>query len=258
MTKPIQRKSYKLWISAICLLLSLIPFSSSLAQVGRVTGRVTEKGTGEMLFGANVIIKGTNLGMATDAEGRFVLSSVPAGPQTLVISYIGYTSVEKEINVNSGSTLSIDIELEWVGVVGSDVIVTAQARGQMSAINQQLTSNRITNVVSADRIRELPDVNAAESIGRLPGIAIQRSGGEANKISIRGLSPKFNSVTVNGVRVPSVDTNDRSVDLSLVSSNMLDGIEVTKALTPDLDADALGGTVDLRLKSDPDEIFADL
>ena len=258
MTKPLQRKPYKQWISAICFLVCLIPFNESMAQVGRVTGRITEKGTGELLFGANVIIKGTNIGMATDVEGKFVLSSVPTGPQTLVISYIGYTSVEKEINVNSGSTLTVDVELEWVGVVGSDVIVTAQARGQMSAINQQLTSNRITNVVSADRIRELPDVNAAESIGRLPGIAIQRSGGEANKISIRGLSPKFNSVTVNGVRVPSVDTNDRSVDLSLVSSNMLDGIEVTKALTPDQDADALGGTVDLRLKSAPDEIFADL
>lgn len=244
----------------LLLFLFVFAFSlSAMAQTGRVTGRITEKGaTQQALFGANVIIKGTNLGMATDSEGRYVISSVPVGNQILVISYIGFETVEKEITITANQSLVVDVELVWKGVLGSDVVVTAQARGQMSAINQQLASNKITNVVSADRIRELPDVNAAESIGRLPGVAIQRSGGEANKISIRGLSPKFNSVTVNGVRVPSVDTNDRSVDLSLVSSNMLDGIEVTKALTPDQDADALGGSVDLRLKSAPDELYADL
>jgi TonB-dependent receptor len=240
------------------LLLSVFSTYDVSARNGRITGKVTEKGSNEVLFGANVVIKGTNIGTATNSEGRFVISSAPAGTVILAVSYIGFQTVEQSIIVADGQTVNIDIQLEWVGVLGSDVVVTAQARGQISAINQQLSSNRITNVVSADRIRELPDVNAAESIGRLPGIAIQRSGGEANKISIRGLSPKFNSVTVNGVRVPSVDTNDRSVDLSLVSSNMLDGIEVTKALTPDQDADALGGTVDLRLRSAPDNLYADI
>jgi TonB-dependent receptor len=245
----------------LVLTLLLVAFicttDEAAAQHGRITGKVTEKGSNEILFGANVIIKGTNIGTATDSEGRYVIPTAPLGSLTIVISYIGFQAIEKSITMTAGQTINVNVELEWVGVLGTDVVVTAQARGQISAINQQLSSNRITNVVSADRIRELPDVNAAESIGRLPGIAIQRSGGEANKISIRGLSPKFNSVTVNGVRVPSVDTNDRSVDLSLVSSNMLDGIEVTKALTPDQDADALGGTVDLRLRSAPDNLFAD-
>jgi TonB-dependent receptor len=134
-------------------------------------------------------------------------------------------------------------------VDGEAVLVTAQVEGQIAAINQQRQANTITNVVSKDRIEELPDVNAAESIGRLPGISLQRSGGEANKVVIRGLSPKYNTVTVNGVRMPSTDSQNRSVDLSLVSSNMLDGITVMKALTPDKDADALGGSIDLKLRT---------
>jgi TonB-dependent receptor len=230
------------------------------AQSGtRIFGKVTELGSGESLLGANVIIKGTSVGTSVDLDGNYIIQNVRPGLYTLEVTYIGFKPISREIVVNADQrTLEVNFQMEWQGVVGDDVIVTAQARGQMAAINQQRTSNTITNIVSSDRIQELPDVNAAESIGRLPGVAIQRSGGEANKIAIRGLSPKYNTVTVNGVRVPSVDTRDRSVDLSLVSSNMLDGIEVTKALTPDKDADAIGGTVDLRLRTAPDKLFADL
>lgn len=224
----------------------------------RVVGKVTEKGSGEALIGANLIFEGTSIGAVADLSGSFVINGAPLGRRNLVVSYIGYKSTEVEVNLTSGQVFTLNVELEWQGVVGQDVIVTAQARGQLSAINQQRTSNTISNIVSSDRIQEIPDVNAAESVGRLPGISIQRSGGEANRIAIRGLSPKYNTVTVNGVRVPSTGDNDRSVDLSLVSSNMLDGIEVTKALTPDKDADALGGSVDLRLRNAPDKMLVDM
>lgn len=239
---------------AVLLLLG----TQAFAQTGRITGKVTERGSGDVLIGASVLIAGTNIGTAADLEGNFSINSVRAGDHELVISYMGYETQRIPVTVSAGSTTTLNIELTWQGVVGEEIYITAQARGQLSAINQQLRSNTITNIVSADRIRELPDVNAAESIGRLPGVSIQRSGGEANKIAIRGLSPKYNMVTVNGVRLPSTDSHDRSVDLSLVSSNMLDGIEVMKAITADKDADVLGGTVDLRLREAPDNLMVDL
>jgi TonB-dependent receptor len=231
-----------------------------LAQGGaRIFGTVTELGSNESLLGANVIIKGTSIGTAVDINGLYAIPNVRPGSYTIEVTYIGFKTISRDVTILANQrTLEVNFQMEWQGVIGDDLVITAQARGQMAAINQQRTSNTITNIVSSDRIQELPDVNAAESIGRLPGVAIQRSGGEANKIAIRGLSPKFNTVTVNGVRMPSVDTQDRSVDLSLVSSNMLDGIEVTKALTPDKDADAIGGTVDLRLRTAPENLFADI
>jgi len=118
----------------------------------------------------------------------------------------------------------------------------------LNAINQQLTSRGIENVVSSDKIQEVPDVNAAESIGRLPGVSLQRSGGEGNKIIVRGLSPKYNIVEVDGIKLQATDNEDRSTGLNLISSEMLASIELSKSLTPDKDADALGGTVNLRLK----------
>jgi TonB-dependent receptor len=221
-------------------------------ETGEITGIVTDRSTGEVLVGANVVLQGTTIGSAANNEGIYTIRRVPAGTYILVASYLGYQRKDDiEITVTGGSELRLDIQLEWVGLLIDEVTITAQARGQVDAINRQLASRGITNIVSADRIRELPDVNAAESIGRLPGVSIQRTGGEANKITIRGLSPKYNVVTVNGVRIPATGGDDRSVDLSLISSNMLEGIELMKAITPDQDADVLGGTVDLRLREAP-------
>lgn len=220
-----------------------------LKKSGTVSGTVKEANTGDELIGANVVIKGTLKGASVDIEGKFNIRNVDAGPQILVVTYLGFQTKEIPIEVIDGENIEVNFVLEPQGVLGEEVIITAQARGQVAAINQQLSSNTISNVVSKDRIEELPDVNAAESIGRMPGISLQRSGGEANKVVIRGLSPKYNTVTINGVRVPSSDTDNRSVDLSLISSNMLDGIEVTKALTADKDADAIGGTIDLKIRT---------
>ncbi len=220
---------------------------------GGVRGVVKEVGSDEPLIGANVVVKGTLKGVATDVDGAFLIRGIEAGFQTLVVSYLGFQAKEIDVEIVDGQIIELEVVLEWEGVEGDEVTITAQARGQVAAINQQLQSNTISNIVSGDRIKELPDVNAAESIGRLPGVSIQRSGGEATKVAIRGLSPKYNAVTVNGVRLPSTDANDRSVDLSLISSNMLDGIEVKKANTPDMDADALGGSIDLRLREAPED-----
>jgi TonB-dependent receptor len=246
----------KIFPVVLPLFLLIVITQIAFAQSGRITGTVIDRSTGDHLVGANVIVAGTNIGAAANLQGEFTIPRVPAGMQTLVVSYIGYSRVEREVEVRSGETAELIIQMEWAGVTLDEVTITAQARGQVGAINQQLTSRAITNIVSADRIRELPDVNAAESIGRLPGVSIQRSGGEANKISIRGLSPKYNTITVNGVRVPSTGADDRSVDLSLISSNMLEGIEVMKAITADQDADALGGSVDLKLREAPEGLRA--
>lgn len=242
-----KKNIWKIFFFISFILLFQLP---TLAQTATLKSRVLDKATEEPLLGANAIIDGTSLGAASDLDGRFIIRNVPLGKQKLIISYIGYNSITIELDVKSNNE-NVDYYLEPKTLEGETVVITAQAEGQLSAINQQLMSNTISNIVAKDRIKELPDVNAAETIGRLPGVSIERSGGEANRISIRGLEPKYNTITVNGVRVPSSGNWDRSVDLSLISSNMLDGITLKKAITPDMDGDALGGTVDLKLKEAP-------
>lgn len=242
-----KKNIWKIFFFISFILLFQLP---TFAQTTTLKSRVLDKATEEPLLGANAIIDGTSLGAASDLDGRFIIRNVPLGKQKLIISYIGYNSITIELDVKSNNE-NVDYYLEPKTLEGETVIITAQAEGQLSAINQQLMSNTISNIVAKDRIKELPDVNAAETIGRLPGVSIQRYGGEATKIEIRGLNPKYSLITVNGVELPATGTEDRSVDLSLVSSNMLDGIVLKKSNTPDMDADVLGGTVDLKLKEAP-------
>ena len=237
----------------IFLPLFILGFSTVQAQEsGRVTGTVLDKDTGDPLPGANVFLEGTSLGAATTVDGTYIIRQVTPGNYNFIIRYIGYQEQKMPITVLSGKTLEINVDLQQVTLEGKEVVVSAQAVGQNEAINQQLSSNTISNVVSAARIQDIPDANAAESVGRLPGISIIRSGGEGQKVAIRGLSPKYNVMEVNGVRMQSSDPEDRSVDLNMIAPNALSGIEVKKALTADMDADAVGGTVNLKVGKAPD------
>lgn len=233
------------------LLFHTICLAPVFAQTrGTVTGIVADADTGRPLPGANVLVKGTAFGTATASDGSFRLIIRP-GDYTLVFSYIGYESQEVDVPVTSSVTTQLDIDLAFGPVAAGEVVVTAQAAGQAAAINQQLASNTIVNIVSSARIQELPDQNAAETTGRLPGVSILRDAGEGQKVVIRGLSPKYNSITVDGDRLPATDLLDRSVDLNMISPDLLEGIEVYKSLTPDRDADAIGGTVNFTLREAP-------
>ncbi len=225
---------------------------------GIVTGRVADASDGSPLWGANVIIVGTLNGTVTDDAGKFRILQVEPGARRISIRYLGYESVEREVNVGEDQAVEINVALRPSVLEQKEVVVTGQFKGQQAAINQQLSSNSIVNVVSQDRIRELPDQNAAEAISRLPGISVQRDGGEASKVVVRGLSPKYTNITINGEKIPSTDLEDRSVDLSSISSDMLVGIEVYKSPTADKDGDAVGGTVNFAMKKAPDDPSMDL
>ncbi len=236
-------------ITGLLLLNLITALALRAAPTGRIVGKVIDKVTREPMIAANVVVEGTSLGTSSDINGNFSIRLVPAGFQRVKASYIGYRSVvDSLVSVTEDQTTVVNFELEPVTLETAPVTITAQALGQSQAINQQLAAPQIMNVVSSARIQELPDANAAESAGRIPGVSILRSGGEANQIVVRGLQPKYNAVTINGVRMASSNANDRSADLSMISPFSLEGIEVIKVMTPDLDPDALGGTVNFQMR----------
>ena len=235
------------------ILFSIIPGMLFAAETGTIKGVVIDAQTGDPLPGAAIVIKKLFLGTSSDLNGEFILNNVPVGTNTVTVSYLGYTEQEIVIEISANETKTIEAYLEVLTTDVGVVVVTAQAFGQRAAINQQLAANVVTNIVSSEKIEELPDANAAEAIGRLPGISLKRNAGEADKIVIRGLSPKYNNVTIEGIKMASTSDYDRSVDLSMVQSEMLSGIEISKSLRADMDADALGGTVNLRLMEAPNK-----
>jgi len=223
-------------------------------------GTITDAANNESLIGVNIVVLGTSLGAATDIEGQFRIVGIPARTLSVKISCIGYEPQTNEIDFSKTTDVTLNVQLKPAVIQGEEVVVTAQMRGQIAAINQQITSSRIVNVVSEEKIQELPDANAAEAIGRLPGVSIIRIGGEASGVVLRGLSSKFSNITIDGVKIPATDPNSRDVDLSLMSQGALSGIELYKTLTPDQDADAIAGGINMVTRKAPVErlIRADL
>jgi TonB-dependent receptor len=261
--------------SVSCIALLLLFFGTSLALgAGTLKGKVFDKSTKDELPGANVVFKGTGVGASTDLSGAFIVRNAPSGEQTVVVSYLGYTPLTVTVNIPEGGALNQDFSLVATSIVGQEIVITAQAQGQLQAINQQLSSNKIVNVVSDAKIQELPDFNAAQAISRLPGVATLQSSGEANKVVIRGLAPQFSQVSVSGISLASTGSTqigatslgltagaidqDRSVDLSMVSSYMIKSISVYKTLTPDMNADAIGGVVNMDLREAPSGFHTDV
>ena len=214
-------------------LFAVIPGVLFAAETGTLKGVVVDSQTGDKLPGANIVIKQPFIGTSTNIDGQFVLNNVPAGANTITVSYLGYEEQDINIEIAEGETKTIEIKLVVLSIMGEEVVITAQAQGQRAAINQQLASLTVSNVISSEKMEKLPDANAAEAIGRLPGVSLKRNNGEADKIVIRGLSPKYSNVTMEGIKMASTSDYDRSVDLSMVQSEMLSGVEISKSLRAD-------------------------
>lgn len=232
-------------LTLIGLSLTNIIFSQIERRI-RVSGQVIDGETGEPLPGANILIKGTINGTITDLGGYYSIL-VPGEETILLFSFIGY--VEQQIIVGNQQTINVQLEMDVTRL--DEVIVTSQAKGQIGARQQQINSTTIVNVVALDRLRENPDANAVEAIGRLPGISVLRSGGEGVGLVIRGLEPRYSNITMNGIKLPSTMENERGTNISGISQYVLQGVEVFKALTPDMEANSVGGTVNLKLQETP-------
>lgn len=220
-------------------------FSFAQQESGTISGKITDASNGDELAFANVIVKGQNTGVITEFDGSYELE-IASGTYTLLFSYVGYEEIEKQVTIKVNETVIVNVQMV-AGNQLDEIVVSVQVRGQVAAIREQVASNKISNIISSEKMLELPDANAAEAIGRLPGLALQRESGEANKVVIRGLDPAQSNVTIAGVKMASTSVEDRSADLSMVQSEMLAGVEVSKTLRADMDAGATGGTVDVRL-----------
>ena len=255
-----RRTRVRSWhLVALTALATVLPAVPVLAQHGHgiVYGHVFDSTGTRPLPGASVHIDGTSLQTSSDRTGAFRLAGVAEGARTLVVSYLGKAEARVEITVTAGEALNQAVRLETLNykesvTVSADIILDAQAR----ALNQQKTAANITNIVSADQIGSFPDANAAETTSRIPGLSIQRDQGEGRFVIIRGTEPRLNSMMIDGERMPAPDPLVRQAALDVIPSDLLQAIEVSKALTPDMDADAIGGAVNLVMKGAPDKSTA--
>lgn len=237
---------------------TLIPFmlltsiAASAQQNGVISGKVIDGSTRFSLPGATLRVNVGNRYTVSTQTGEYEFLGVPAGTYEVSVNYLGYQSQVKTVTVKAEVNTRIDFELEPGGTqLGEVVIMGDRLRGQASALNQQKSNPNISNVISSDQVGRFPDANIGDALKRVPGVAMQNDQGEARDIIIRGLAPELNSVTLNGDRIPSAEGDNRRVQMDLIPADMIQTIVVNKTLTPDMDADAIGGSVDLITRASP-------
>ena len=239
----------RLLFSTLFLLTSVAGFS----QNRLLKGKVLDSADALSLPGATLRLEPSHRYTVSDVSGDFEFLNVPDGTYTLSVNYMGYQVYKQQLTVN-GKQEDVTILLSPLAQsIGEVTVMGDIAKGQARALNQQKNNGNISNIISSDQVGRFPDQNIGDALKRVSGITMQNDQGEARNIIIRGLSPELNSVTLNGDRIPSAEGDNRNVQMDLIPADMISTIEVNKTLTPDMDADAIGGSVNLITRAVPNK-----
>lgn len=216
------------------------------ALANTLQGELTDQQNKARFEGAKVIIKELGREVSSERNGEFRFINLPAGTYTLEVRYIGAQSVTKQVVIKDNEVTKTRVQLSAYQGEMDNIIVKGQRAGQAGALNRQKNADGIKSIVSADSIGQLPDQNAAEALQRLPGLFIDRDQGEGRFVGIRGIDPNLNNVTINGAAVPSPEGGVRSVAMDVLPSEIIQSLEVSKTVTPDMDANAIGGSIEVK------------
>lgn len=239
----------KLFLVTSFLLFSVIAFAQ---KSGVISGKVTDVEGNLSLPGANITLDQGNKYTISNQIGSFEFLNIPEGTYTVTVNYIGYQPSSQEVTVEAGKNSVVNFVLSTNSNDLEQIIISGQIlKGQARALNQQKNKQNITNIISSDQVGRFPDANIGDALKRVPGVTMQNDQGEARNIIIRGLAPNLNSVTLDGDRIPSAEGDNRNVQMDLIPSDMISTIEVNKTLTSDMDADAIGGSVNLITRAAP-------
>ena len=240
------------------LLLSLaVTFFTTLAysQSASVTGQVSNAKTGEILPGAMVTISNTDLKTIANNKGIYLLKNIEPGEYNIEVNHLGFKKFAKHFKLKTFEIEQLNIELKEkvTDLQEVNIFVKINGENESSSRTTEKNANNIRNVISAKAMERSPDISAANVLQRMSGVTLQKNSGADEAYAIvRGLEPRYNNTLVNGVKVASPDEKSRSVSLDVIPSDLLQKIEVSKSLLPEMEGDAIGGTVNLVMKDAPD------
>ena len=233
------------WILPLLLLSSM---GYAQATKALITGVVADS-SGAALQGASIRLLPLTITGTTDNVGEFTLPEVAAGHYTLTVSFVGFKAYSQEINVTAGQTLNLPITLS-VASQSQEIMVTADGvHGEADAINTTRTADNIIQTLPSQVIMSLPNANVADALGRLPSIVLYRIEGEGVYIQVRGTEPRLTNITVDGITIPAPEPTVRQVRLDVIPSDLVDSVQINKTLSANMDADGIGGSVNLITKS---------
>ncbi|MGI9271847.1 MAG: TonB-dependent receptor [Woeseiaceae bacterium] len=221
---------------------------SPIVAAQTVTGEVTDANSTIVFKGAAVSITELQRSTTTDDRGQFRITNVPAGEYTLVVSYIGAADKSVPITVTDSGLALGAITISGTEGDLEEIITYGQAAALAGALSQERSAENLVSVLDSDAMGQFPDQNVAESLKRLSGVTVENDQGEGRYVVIRGMDPDLNATSINGLRASAAEPR-RAMQLDVIPSDVLDGLEIHKTLTADMDGDAIGGSINVKTLS---------
>jgi TonB-dependent receptor len=232
------------------LLLFLPGASATAAQSdrGAISGRVMDS-SGGVLQGAEISVAPAGAHAVSDAKGEFFVNDLPSGHYTVTVTYVGFATLVKGVDVSAGRPAALEARME-LSSVSTEVIVTAErAAGEAESVNRERSADNIVQVLPADVIRSLPNANMADALGRLPSVTLERDEGEGKYVQVRGTEPRLTNTTIDGMNVPSPESGVRQIKFDAIPADLVESVEINKTLQANMDGDGIGGSVNLVTKT---------
>jgi TonB-dependent receptor len=247
----LQNRSFFKWPVIAFLLIALCSLSQqAAAQQGKgvIAGTVKDS-AGNVLVGAVVDVSSSNQRAVTDDQGNFRIPDVPVGEATVTVSYVGFANFTGTATVSAGQTATVNAALDVASRTDQMIVTAERLQGETEAVNIERTADDIVQILPLKVITSLPNTNVADAVGRLPSVTLERDEGEGKYVQIRGTEPRLTNMMINGVEVPSPESQVRNIKMDAIPADLVDRIELSKTLSANQDADAIGGTVNLVTKT---------
>ncbi|SHI29571.1 TonB-dependent receptor [Cruoricaptor ignavus] len=235
--------------------LPLMLIAPAFLYAQEIRGTVQSSERGEAVAGANIVLQPGNIRTQTGLDGSFSFLNLEDGSYSITISHPRFQGVNEDIIVSSDQAVTVSYslpdkdarEISGVTILG---IRRHDTEGMARRIEQR--APEVVNVVSGNAIQISPDLSVANVIQRVSGVSVERSSnGEGQYAILRGMDKRYNYTLVNGVKIPSPENRHRYVPLDIFPSELLDRLEVYKSLLPYMEGDAIGGGVNMVMKSAP-------
>ncbi|MEX0685136.1 MAG: TonB-dependent receptor [Balneolales bacterium] len=210
-----------------------------------IRGQVVEHLSEEPLIGANIVVIGTSIGAVSDRNGKFRIGQISSGTYNLQVSYLGYQTEIKNVDVQPGEDVRVSFSLSSTLIEGEEVVVSGILRGQSRALQKQRAAPSSRRIVSSEIMDQHGDDNIIGTIGRLPGARLRYDEGDRVSLLLRGVNSNRINVTMDGMSMASNLEGSRGTQLGAISSDMIESLEIINAQTPDMDAASLSGTINL-------------
>ncbi|WP_335964958.1 TonB-dependent receptor [Galbibacter sp. PAP.153] len=213
---------------------------------GSVIGVITDKEmNNDPLPFANVQIKGSAKGTTTDMDGLYEISGVEPGTYTIVISFVGYETLEvPNISVQAGKVTELNTALGAGSVSLDEVVVTTTARrdSETALLLDQKKAIEIKESIGAQQLTKLGVTDVATATTKISGVTSSEASGD---VFVRGLGDRYLSTTLNGLPVPSDDIERKNIDLSLFPTRVIQNVSISKTYGTENSADQASGNINI-------------